>query len=209
MFARQEQKKPHVHVYLAGPDVFMPNPTDIGCKKKQALTDRGFVPHFPMDPELDGFGNDPETASNIFNANIDLLNQSQIVLVNMTPWHGPSMDVGTVSELAYKYGQMNCGQPALIVGYYEGEVEKDFQSRAQQYLGDTNTTNEGTFDKNGNRLENFQLRDNLMIVNMIELSGGNIFNDFNEAVNSLRGLWEGKYPAKTEESNPEPYLAYS
>ncbi len=184
-------------VYLAGPDVFKPNPIQVGKDKKAILARVGLEGLFPMDPEIKDFAFNRQTALTIAEGNENLMNQSQVILVNMTPWHGPSMDVGTAFEAGYMSGRAKY-QPndVLIVGYYEGEWEQDFTKRVEEmyYAGKKLTHNEdGTVvDENGNSLEKFGLSENLMIPGAIHKTGGAIYQSFQEAVDNVQKLWEAK-----------------
>ena len=50
---QEKKKSPIKSIYLAGPDVFRPNPFEIANKKKEILAKYGLVGHFPMDNEID------------------------------------------------------------------------------------------------------------------------------------------------------------
>jgi nucleoside 2-deoxyribosyltransferase len=119
-----------LHVYLAGPDVFLPNPIKIGEAKKRLVEHVGCIAHFPMDPEIKNWEPNEETAIRIAKENEALMDICQVITVNMTPWHGPSMDVGTAFEAGYMSGKAKfCPDHVLIIGYYEGNVTLNFLDR--------------------------------------------------------------------------------
>jgi len=70
-------------------------PKDVGEEKKKILSDidKRLNGHFPMDPSIPNFAFNQETALKIAAENEGLMNKGQIIMVNMSPWHGPSMDV--------------------------------------------------------------------------------------------------------------------
>ncbi|MBA2649787.1 MAG: nucleoside 2-deoxyribosyltransferase [Legionella sp.] len=185
-----------LQVYLAGPDVFMPNCIDIGNYKKQLLAAAGYIGHFPLDPLIPDFKPNQETAYNISKGNETSMDQCQIILANMTPWHGsPSMDVGTAFEVGY----MSCKAKfrpldTLIIGYYEGDVEQDYSKRVAQYYNHQIIEQKDgrVTDITGVTLENFTLCENLMIPAAIKKTGGDIFLSFEEAVNNISLLWKSK-----------------
>jgi nucleoside 2-deoxyribosyltransferase len=102
-------------VYLAGPDVFEPNALARGEELKALCKKHGAQGLFPIDNsiELD----DAEIGSiaharAIRNANMELIKDCHAILANMTPFRGPSMDVGT----AYEMGA-GAALGKLVVGY--------------------------------------------------------------------------------------------
>jgi len=159
-------------VYLAGPDVFYPDNKAI--EKKTKLEEKNFSPLYPLDNEneIDNFANDRETARKIAAANEKMIEDCDIVLANMRPWYGPSMDVGTVYEIGYARKANK-----IIVGYYEKPVEL-FADRVKQ----------SSVHKEGMAVEDFKMEDNLMIVSAIESSKGFIFQSFDEAIEYIEIL---------------------
>lgn len=185
-----ENKPNPLHVYLAGPDVFKPNPIALGTEKKQIVQLAGHIGHFPMDPELDGFGNNPETAYKIGKANEGLMKMCQVILVNMTPWRGSSMDTGTAFEVGYMSHKYDYDPNVLIIGYYEGDCDLNYIKRV---AGDVTPDEHGTYrDEAGMSIENFGLSENLMIPAAIHKTGGEIYLSFQEAVNHIEPLWNRK-----------------
>lgn len=115
-------------VYLAGPDVFYPNMETISNNLKELCTEFGLQGVFPLDGglDLDAFPSPLEKGVAIFEANIRLLHSCGAVLANMSPFRGPSMDIGTGYEMGVAKG---LGKP--VVGYtsdkrvYEARVPVD------------------------------------------------------------------------------------
>ena len=95
----KESNKTEYKIYLAGPEVFMPNPKEKGQKKHDIIekynrevlkdSDFKFVGVYPLDGEIKDFQWDPKTAMNIFHANVKLMNQADLVIANMTRFPGP------------------------------------------------------------------------------------------------------------------------
>jgi nucleoside 2-deoxyribosyltransferase len=90
-------------IYLAGPDVFLPDPIAFGAKKKQVCERYGLEGVFPFDAEVEP-RNQPrrETAFKISEANENLIRGCVGVIANMTPFRGISADVGTAFEMGFK-----------------------------------------------------------------------------------------------------------
>ena len=87
-------------VYLAGPEVFLPNAAEIGDAKKRICAAHGLEGLFPLDqqqPEL------PRAALGIaiYRANIALMTAADAIIANLTPFRGPGMDAGTAFEIGF------------------------------------------------------------------------------------------------------------
>lgn len=181
-----------LNVYLAGPDVFMPMAEEIGNTKKQLLAAHQHCGHFPTDPDISDFKHDADTAYQIFQGNEALMRRCQVILANMTPFHGPSIDAGTAVEVGYFSAKAD-REKVLIIGYYEQAVEMDFTKRVAQtvYQNQVVHHQDGSIrSKQGVSLEQFGLSDNLMISCAIRKTGGQVFASFEEAVANIKRLWD-------------------
>jgi nucleoside 2-deoxyribosyltransferase len=87
-------------IYLAGPEVFLPNAAEIGAAKKRICAAHGLTGLFPLDqpqPEL----SPAELGAAIYRANIGLMAQADAIIANLTPFRGAAMDAGTAFELGF------------------------------------------------------------------------------------------------------------
>lgn len=84
-------------VYLAGPEVFLPASAALGARKKALCRAHGFEGLFPGDTQPPAL--DPDAA--IFAACVAAMRRADIGIFNLTPFRGPSADVGTVWELGF------------------------------------------------------------------------------------------------------------
>jgi len=140
-------------IYLAGPDVFLPNPQEQAEKLKSACSAFGLKGVFPLDTELALDDLPPkEKARRIFSANVGLIQSCQGVLANMTPFRGPSMDVGTAWEMGCAYA---LGLP--IVGYTTNT--RYYSDRVDVFR----ETSPGNLFFDPEFVEDFDLIDNLML----------------------------------------------
>ena len=148
------------HIYLAGPDVFWPNAKEAGAAKVALCEEYGFKGHFPLDTELDLSGLTPYAAGMaIYRANINLMDSADLIIANMTPFRGPSMDVGTAFEIGYMMAQKK-----PIWGYtLDGRLYSDRVEQPQAGL-----------DAHGDQVEQFEMTDNLMMIGAIDHSGGQL-----------------------------------
>ncbi|NGM18758.1 nucleoside 2-deoxyribosyltransferase [Roseomonas stagni] len=155
-------------VYLAGPDVFLPDAAAMAAEKKRLCARYGLEGVFPTDPRPDPAA---DAASDLWYA-IYLRNEAHIracdaLVANLTPFRGPSADAGTVYELGFMRA---LGRPVL--GY--SNDASDFSTRTRAFLGDAARRNtEGDWvDGEGLSLESFGLTDNLMIDGGIRAADG-------------------------------------
>ena len=158
------------HVYLAGPDVFLSNAAAIADAKKNLCEKYGFVGVSPVDNEIDISGI-PKTEAmlRISAANEQMILQSQLVIANLTPFRGPSADVGTAYEMGFARG---LGLP--IFGYTN--ASGDLLERTRQELRGTvfAHSSDRFEDANHMAIENFGGVDNLMLVGAIHRSDSEI-----------------------------------
>lgn len=138
-------------LYLAGPDVFLPDARALGAVKKARAAAAGHVAFFPLDAALDvDFAADPGpvVAAAIFAANRAMIEAADAVLANLTPFRGASADAGTVWEVGFAAG---LGKP--VFGY--SNVAAPFADRTRALIGPAG---------DGLEVEDFALpSDNLMI----------------------------------------------
>jgi nucleoside 2-deoxyribosyltransferase len=169
-------------VYLAGPDVFYPDAADRAARLKEMCRQRGLEGVFPLDSSivfLDPLEQE-ENGFRIYRGNVKLIETCWAMLANMTPFRGPSMDVGTAFEIGYGRAlNMN------VIGYTNSKTE--YKTRVQ---GD------------GLLIEDFGMTDNLMVHAAV---CGDIFTDPEEGIEYLARLFndgEPTQPIKKEEEEP-------
>jgi nucleoside 2-deoxyribosyltransferase len=137
-----------LRAYLAGPDVFFTNAIEIGEEKKRICAQYGFEGVFPLDADFEPLFQLDSPAAQGYKT-FDLMDSCDLAIANLTPFRGPSMDVGTAIEMGYMHG---CGKPVLgytnVAGDYAGRVPPD-----------------------GFTVEPFGLADNLMVEGPIHHTG--------------------------------------
>jgi nucleoside 2-deoxyribosyltransferase len=146
-------------VYLAGPEVFLTQAKEIGERKKALCRKYGFEGVFPLDVEVDAKGKCPrEIGLCISGVNEGLIKSCDIVIANITPFRGPSADVGTAFEMGFAHAL------GKIVFAYTN-VALPFTERTVQALeGKVNRFSDGKLrDVQGMFIEEVGLTDNLMI----------------------------------------------
>src|ERR1700752_4783359 len=141
-------------VYLAGPDVFLPNTVEVGKEKVKILQSYNLEGLFPLDTTIDP--HEDNASMFIYQNCISLLEESDIVIANLTPFRGVSADVGTVFELGYAVA-MN---KPIYAYSYNGNT---YESRYVYENYDTVKYVDGIwYDGDGNMIEHFKHFDNLM-----------------------------------------------
>jgi len=155
-------------VYLAGPDVFLADAVPRAEQAKGICRRYGLIGVSP----LDALDEEPAAWSGLSEAaRIHLRNEAHIrscdaLIANLTPFRGPSADVGTVFELGFMRA---LGRP--VFGYATTAVP--FLARSLGFLGPAATSRDGAwYDGAGMLVEAFGLSDNLMIDGAISASGG-------------------------------------
>jgi nucleoside 2-deoxyribosyltransferase len=153
-------------IYLAGPEVFLPDPMAAGRAKRALCSAAGFEGVFPLDAALDLSGLDRHAqAQRISTANEGLMRGCDALIANLTPFRGVSMDSGT----AYEVGFMRAlGRP--VFGYTN--VVADYAARTRTLRARGIAAGDG--DRSDIDIEDFDRAENLMIACGIEFSGGTV-----------------------------------
>jgi nucleoside 2-deoxyribosyltransferase len=158
--------EPLKRIYLAGPEVFLPNAMVVGGAKAEMARQAGFEGLFPLDQQL-GLDGLPklEQARRISLANEALMRSCDLLVANLTPFRGVSMDSGTAFEVGFMRA---LGRPVL--GYTN--VRGDYRRRAEAFRA--RGISPGDCDAPGFEVEDFGLAENLMIAIAILESGGSV-----------------------------------
>jgi len=156
-------------VYLAGPDVFLADAREIGARKHAICQRHGLIGVFPSDEEEDCNPSTtlPGRGLAISHVMERALRSCDAMIVNLTPFRGPSADVGS----AYEMGFMRAlGRP--IFAYTNDD--RSYFDRVVEFCGGTIRERPTGIheDPDGMAIEPFTLRDNLMLEGGVIGSGG-------------------------------------
>ena len=157
-------------IYLAGPDVFLPNATAFAEAKRKLCHAYGLIGVAPIDNELDlATLSKHEAALRISAANEAMIRGCDLVIANLTPFRGPSADVGTAYEMGFARA---LGKPVFAYTNVAGHLV----DRTRQALGvDAIKRPSGQFEDAFHMvIEDFDGVDNLMLVGAVEASGAPI-----------------------------------
>jgi nucleoside 2-deoxyribosyltransferase len=137
------------------------------AQAKQDLgTKYGFEGVFPLDASLDLTGlAKPDQARAISAANEALMRSCDLLIANLTPFRGVSMDAGTAFEVGFMRA---LGRPVL--GYTN--VATDYRARSEQYRRAAPELPDA--DAPDIQIEDFDGAENLMIEAAILACGGSV-----------------------------------
>jgi len=156
---------PRPRVYLAGPEVFLPDAVAVGAEKCRRAAEKGLEGVFPLDAALKLEGLAPaEQARRISHANEGLMRSCDALIANLTPFRGASADAGTVFEVGFMRA---LGRP--VAGYTNVAPAYADRARAHRARGPAHAHFDG--DRADVQVEDFGLAENLMIEIAILSSG--------------------------------------
>jgi nucleoside 2-deoxyribosyltransferase len=91
-------------VYLAGPEVFLPDAVEIGRHKQVLCEAYGLVGLFPLDNDIAAAGAELPVDRAIFRLNVAMMRRADAGIFNLSPFRGIGADAGTVFELGLMQG---------------------------------------------------------------------------------------------------------
>jgi nucleoside 2-deoxyribosyltransferase len=148
-------------VYLAGPEVFLPDAIAIGQRKADLCARHRLVGSYPMDNVGDISAQN--ASFQIFRGNEAMMNEADAIIANLTPFRGPGADPGTVYEVGYM-----AGRGKLCLGY--SNDASVYADRVRKFIKVT-SSDERLIDAQGLSVEDFGLADNLMLIHALDLHG--------------------------------------
>lgn len=148
-------------IYLAGPDVFLPDAVEIGRLKAAVCAAHGVSGLYPLDNAIDLSASD--ASQKIFAGNEAMMDSADAIIANLTPFRGAGADPGTVYELGYMAGR---GKSCLA---YSNDPAV-YADRVERFMPITREDGR-LVDAQGLTVEDFGLIDNLMMIHALELRG--------------------------------------
>jgi nucleoside 2-deoxyribosyltransferase len=152
-------------IYLAGPDVFLPEAIEIGRRKAAICARHGLIGLYPLDNAVDLTASDASLA--IFKGNEAMMDAADAIIANLMPFRGPSADAGTVYELGYM-----AGRGKLCFAYSNDPAP--YAERVARFGNITKSEQGDLIDGDGLTVEDFGLPDNLMIIHTLDLHGARL-----------------------------------
>ena len=156
-------------VYLAGPEVFLPNAREILDRKIALTREAGLVPVSPGDLELPKLDSKWELGLAISRIDEQLMDSADAIIANLTPFRGIAADTGTCFELGYM-----CAQGKAAFAYTN--VKDDHGTRTRElYNGAVRIDERGApRDPDGILVEDMGFIDNLMLHGGVLNRGGTV-----------------------------------
>lgn len=167
--ARLSDRRPAI--YLAGPEVFRPDVREWGARLRDCCTRYGFRALLPGEAEADlpaatfATAEPRARAEALYRANLALLWQADAVVADLNPFRGAEPDSGTAFELGYAVAR------SLPVYGYLHHVET-LRERIARHYGPLNWRDGAWWDRDGCRVEGFDLPLNLMLAVPVRLVVG-------------------------------------
>ncbi|MDE1897133.1 MAG: nucleoside 2-deoxyribosyltransferase [Rhodospirillales bacterium] len=137
-------------IYLAGPDVFLPNAAEFAAAKRGLCSEFGLQGITPFNPDLDMSLPADWLWRKIYQDDLAMMRESEAIIANLTPFRGASADAGTLVELGWFLGR---GKP--VFAYSNSAAPFAERSRIQAAMAGEPVS--------GLAMEDFGLADNLMI----------------------------------------------
>lgn len=147
-------------IYIAGPDVFFDKAKEIGEIKKSICSKYGFIGIFPLDllkeDLFSGKYSLDQQAKIIKNACKEGIQMSDILVANLIPFRGISMDVGTACEIgmADMADMPIFGYSSKKDRYIDKIINADLYKKSYNNLD---------YDIHNHLIENFNKIDNCMV----------------------------------------------
>lgn len=148
-----------VSVYLAGPEVFLPNAARLGAAKCAICAEAGLTGLFPLDGAVALAGLSPRMQGRaIYQADVQMMHRADLIIANLTPFRGVSADVGTAFEVGFMAA---LGKPVLA---YSNSARSFAARLADHYDGELKPRADGALaSPDGLMVEEFDMLDNLML----------------------------------------------
>jgi nucleoside 2-deoxyribosyltransferase len=148
-------------IYLAGPDVFLPDAIEMGRRKVAICARHHLLGLYPLDNVVDRDAADASLL--IYKANETMMDQCDAIIANLTPFRGPGADAGTVYELGYM-----AARGKFCLGYANDPAP--YADRVRRFM--TVEPRDGRLvDAEGLTVEDFGHHDNLMMIHALDLHG--------------------------------------
>ena len=160
-------------IYIAGFDVFKPNSIEIGKKYVQLCKKYGFEGLYPLDNVVDFNQEKRKIAQDIYKANVNLINQCDIVIANINSFRGKEADSGTIWECGFA-----TALGKKVYGYMKNELNYiDTFSKDEIKIIDNTKV-----DLDNRVIEDFDYPINLMIACSVEKI---IFGEFEDCLKEI------------------------
>jgi nucleoside 2-deoxyribosyltransferase len=156
-----------IRVYLAGPEVFLPDARQQLDLKIALTREAGLIPVSPGDLAIPETPTPHERGLAISAIDEQLMDGADAIIANLTPYRGLAADPGTIYELGYM-----CGRGRLAYAY--SNVAANHWQRTLDFYGGAVTRGQDGHWRgpDGLSIENLDMVENLMLDGAVERRGG-------------------------------------
>ncbi len=155
----------YLKVYLAGPEVFLPDAVEVGRRKVEICARHGLAGLFPLDLDQPS---GPMAAAEIYHSCLAAMRQADAVIANLSPFRGSGADPGTAFELGFMAA---LGRP--VFGYTN--EPRSLFDRVTEDAGPLRQAGDLHFAADGMAVEDFEHFDNLMLAEALLATGPGVF----------------------------------
>ena len=137
-----------IKAYMAGPDVFHPDAKINAEVTRELCAKHGIKALIPLDNEVETTNSKSQISQEIYEKNKNLMDTADVFIVNMSPFRGPSTDVGTAFEMGYAAAK------GIPVYAFTSDM-REYHVRVEEYMKHAGNDGQG--------VENFGNIDNTML----------------------------------------------
>ena len=152
-------------IYIAGPDVFLKNAVEDLNKKKLLCEENNFIGLIPFDANVDFSQPNNKIRKDIYEANIKMIQETDIVIANMNNFRHNEQDAGTIFEIGFAVALNK--KVYIYSDDSRTVVEKTTQCDDKSYQEDGQY-----YDSNDILIEGFDAKFNIMINEPVEFIHG-------------------------------------
>ena len=152
--------RPVRSIWLAGPDLWLPDSEAQAARQRAHCIDAGFTGLTP-DPAPPGAEKGSELgALALYAARMARLRQADAGVVNLTPWRGPSADPGAAFETGVLAG---LGRPIFAYLNVPDESQAEYVDRVESFVGAQRDEAGAWRDGDGCVIEDYGLPETVML----------------------------------------------
>jgi len=152
-------------IYIAGPDVFLKNAIEDLNQKKMLCEKNNFIGMIPFDANVDFSQSNSKIRKDIYEANIKMIQDTDIVIANMNNFRHNEQDSGTIFEIGYAVALKK--KVYIYSSDFRTVIEKTTQCDNKSYIEDGQH-----YDNNDMLIEGFDAKFNIMINESVDFIHG-------------------------------------
>jgi nucleoside 2-deoxyribosyltransferase len=147
-------------VYLSGPERWSPEGPDLIARQRRACESAGVAPLFAGDTPLVEREGTEAMAREAYAGALASLRQADAVIVNLTPWRGPSAHPTAIFEAGFASA---LGKPVFAYMNVADPDDAEYAARVDSLIGSTLGEDGVARDVDGCEIEDFGLPETLML----------------------------------------------